>query len=106
MGDFGPSEDDDHSYNRRKLYLARTSSDENIFWAISQTVGWRLQDLLFQSKMLSDSNQLLGARILLRSAFETLAVLIHLNQLMRNVVSEKMDFHGFSGLIIDDPQHA
>ena len=64
--------------------------------SLRESVGWRLQDLLFQSKLLSDSNQLLGARILLRSAFETLAVLIHLNQLMRNVVSGKMDFHGFS----------
>lgn len=64
--------------------------------SLRESVGWRLQDLLFQSKMLSDSNQLLGARILLRSAFETLAVLIHLNQLMRNVVSGKMNFHGFS----------
>lgn len=64
--------------------------------SLRESVSWRLQDLLYQSKLLTDSNQLLGARILLRSAFETLAVLIHLNQLMRNVVSGEMNFHDFS----------
>lgn len=64
--------------------------------SLREAASWRLQDLLYQSKLLTDLNQLLGARILLRSAFETLAVLIHLNQLMRNVVSGNMDFHTFS----------
>ena len=64
--------------------------------SLREAVSWRLQDLLYQSKLLSDSNHLLGARILLRSAFETLAVLIHLNQLMRKVVSGEIDFHAFS----------
>lgn len=64
--------------------------------SLRESASWRLQDLLYQSKLLSDLDQLLGARILLRSAFETLAVLIHLNQLMRNVVSGEMDFHAFS----------
>ena len=64
--------------------------------SLREASSWRLQDLLYQSKLLSNSNQLLGARILLRSAFETLAVLIHLNQLMRKVVSGEMDFHTFS----------
>ncbi len=39
---------------------------------------------------------MLGSRILLRSAFETLAVLVHLNQLMRRVVAGELDFHEFS----------
>lgn len=64
--------------------------------SLRESASWRLQDLLYQSKLLTDLNQLLGARILLRSAFETLAVLIHLNQLMRNVVSGEIDFHDFS----------
>lgn len=65
-------------------------------FSLREAVSWRLQDLLYQSKLLTDSGQILGARILLRSAFETLAVLIHLNQLMRNVVSGKLEFHEFS----------
>lgn len=64
--------------------------------SLREACSWRLHDLLYQSKLLLDLNQLLGARILLRSAFETLAVLIHLNQLMRKVVSGEMDFHIFS----------
>ena len=64
--------------------------------SLRESTSWRLQNLLYQSKILSDLNQFLGARILLRSAFETLAVLIYLNQLMRNVVSGEMDFHAFS----------
>ena len=39
---------------------------------------------------------MLGARILLRSAFETLAVLIYLNKSMRSVVALNLDFHVFS----------
>ena len=46
--------------------------------------------------MLHDSNHLLGARILLRSAFETVSVLIYLNQLTREVLSGTLDFHEFS----------
>ena len=63
---------------------------------LRETVGWRTQDLLEQSIMLYDSHHLLGARILLRSAFETLAMLIYLNQLTRNVLSGTLDFHEFS----------
>ena len=40
---------------------------------LRETVAWRTQDLLEQSLLLHDSNHLLGARILLRSAFETVA---------------------------------
>jgi hypothetical protein len=36
------------------------------------------------------------ARILLRSAFETVATLIYLNQITRNVLAGKLDFHDFS----------
>lgn len=63
---------------------------------LREAVAWRLQDLLEQSRVLSSSNGLLGARILLRSAFETLAVLIYLNKAMRNVVHGTLAFHAFS----------
>ena len=64
--------------------------------SLREAISWRLQDLLYQSKLLSNADHLLGARILLRSALETLAVLIYLNQLMRKVVSGDLDFHTFS----------
>lgn len=63
---------------------------------LREAVAWRLQDLLEQSLALSTKGHLLGARILLRSAFETLAMLIYLNKSMRSVVAGNLDFHVFS----------
>ncbi|SJZ37587.1 hypothetical protein SAMN02745119_00323 [Trichlorobacter thiogenes] len=63
---------------------------------LREIVAWRTQDLLEQSLLLYDTNHLLGARILLRSAFETVSVLIYINQLTRKVLSGKLDFHEFS----------
>jgi hypothetical protein len=63
---------------------------------LRETVSWRVQDLLAQSLALYDLDHLLGARILLRSALESLAVLIFLNQLTRQVLAGTLDFHEFS----------
>jgi hypothetical protein len=63
---------------------------------LRESVAWRLQDLLEQSYALYSTSSLLGARILLRSGFETVAILIYINQAMRNVVEEKLNFHEFS----------
>ncbi len=41
---------------------------------------------------------MLGARILLRSGFETLAALLYLNHNMRAVIEGKLDFHEFGDL--------
>jgi hypothetical protein len=43
---------------------------------LRETVAWRTQDLLEQSLLLHNSHHSLGARILLRSALETVTVLI------------------------------
>lgn len=63
---------------------------------LRETISWRTQDLLQQSLLLFDAGHLLGARILLRSAFETLAILIYLNQITRKVLSGELDYHEFS----------
>jgi PAS domain-containing protein len=63
---------------------------------LRESVAWRLQDLLEQSLVLSRQGGVLGARILLRSAFETLAVLIYLNRSIRSVVAGNLDFHVFT----------
>ena len=65
-------------------------------WMLREAVFWRLHDLLTQSYALHQQGHGLGARILLRSGFETLAVLIYLNQLMQQVVDGKLNFHLFS----------
>jgi hypothetical protein len=51
---------------------------------------------LSQSFYLWEANKVLGSRILLRSAFETLGILVYLNQLMRKVVAGTENFHDFS----------
>lgn len=65
-------------------------------WMLREAVAWRLQDLLSQSYELHRLRQGLGARILLRSGFETLATLIYLNQLIAKVLETKIDFFSFS----------
>lgn len=63
---------------------------------LREAVAWRAQDLLEQSHALYVVSQLPGARILLRSAFETVAILIYLNQETRKVISGEQDFHEYS----------
>ncbi|OAI21167.1 MULTISPECIES: hypothetical protein [Methylomonas] len=63
---------------------------------LRETTFWRINDLLTQSYELHINHRALGARILLRSAFETLAVLIHLNQLTAQVLEGTLSFHTLS----------
>lgn len=64
-------------------------------WMLREAVSWRLQDLLAQSYELHMKGHGLGARILLRSGYETLGTLIYLNQLMQSLLKEKIDFFSF-----------
>jgi len=64
-------------------------------WMLREAVAWRLTDLLSQSFALHEQGHGLGARILLRSAFESLATLIYLNQIIRAVVDGKLPFNEF-----------
>ena len=68
-------------------------------WMLREAVFWRLHDLMTQSYALHQQGHGLGARILLRSGFESLATLIYVNQLMQQVLDGKLDFHVFA---IDD----
>lgn len=64
-------------------------------WMLREAVFWRLQDLLTQSYALHQQGHAWGARILLRSGFESLATLIYLNQLMQQVLDGTLRFHVF-----------
>jgi hypothetical protein len=64
-------------------------------WMLREAVFWRLNDLMTQSYALHEQGHGLGARILLRSGFESLATLIYLNQLIRQVLDGKLSFHDF-----------
>lgn len=63
---------------------------------LREAVFWRLEDLLQQSYALHKMGHTLGALILLRSALETLATLIYLNQLTAQVLDGSLNFHTFS----------
>ena len=65
-------------------------------WLLREAAFWRITDLLTQSYALHQQEHGLGARILLRSGFETLATLIYLNHNIRQVLNGKLDFHQFS----------
>jgi hypothetical protein len=62
---------------------------------LREAVFWRLEDLLQQSYVLHQMGYALGALILLRSALETLATLIYLNQLTASVLDGALNFHMF-----------
>ena len=64
--------------------------------SLREGVAWRTQDLLSQSLLLHESKNALGARILLRSALESVAVLVYLNQLTRTVLAGTLGFHEYS----------
>lgn len=63
---------------------------------LRETVSWRFVDLVNQSLLLHKNKKTLGARILLRSALETLAILIYLNRLTRKVAEGQLDWTEFS----------
>jgi len=65
-------------------------------WLLRDAAFWRITDLLTQSYALHQQRHGLGARILLRSGFETLATLIYLNRLIERVLGGQLDFHLFS----------
>ncbi|MEH6689696.1 MAG: hypothetical protein V7774_00780 [Pseudorhizobium pelagicum] len=65
-------------------------------WLLREGAFWRITDLLTQSYALHQQGHGLGARILLRSSFETLATLIYLNHNIRQVLDDKLNFHLFS----------
>lgn len=62
---------------------------------LREVTFWREHDLMVQSYALHQQGHGLGARILLRSGFETLATLIYLNLLMQQVLDGKLSFHVF-----------
>jgi hypothetical protein len=67
-------------------------------WLLREATFRRVTDLLTQSCSLHQQGHGLGARILLRSGFETLALLIYLNHKMRAVIEGKLNFHKFCDL--------
>jgi hypothetical protein len=63
---------------------------------LRECVFWRTHDLLRQAQALFQQGHVLGSRILIRSALESVAALIYLNQLTARVLDGSLDFHRFS----------
>lgn len=62
---------------------------------LRETVFWRAHDLLTQAHYLYKVRHILGSRILIRSAIETVAILIHLNQVTQYVLEGRLSFTEF-----------
>lgn len=67
---------------------------------IREAAFWRATYLLSQCYELHKNGHGLGARILLRSGFETLASLLYLNHNMRLVLDGSLDFHEFGKITV------
>ena len=63
---------------------------------LRELLFWRIHDLLTQVVVLAEKNHGIGARILLRSVVETLALLIFLNQKTESLLNGSLDFDSFS----------
>jgi len=62
---------------------------------VREALLWRMHDLGQQIVLLAESNHILGSRILLRSAIETLCLLIYLNHKTQSVLSGTLPFLEF-----------
>ena len=62
---------------------------------VREALLWRMHDLGQQTLLLAEHNHILGARILLRSAIETLGILIYLNQKTKAVLAGTLSFFDF-----------
>lgn len=62
---------------------------------LRELVAWRLVELLEQTALLIREGGTLGAVVLVRSAFETLSILIYLNERAIAVVQERASFYDF-----------
>jgi len=62
---------------------------------LRETVFWRTHDLLTQAHLLYEAKHILGSRILIRGAIESVATLIRLNQLTAQVLEGTLNFHYF-----------
>lgn len=62
---------------------------------LREATFWRENDLMCQAYYLQRQGYGLGARILLRSGFETLATIVYVNILISKVTAGTYDFHEF-----------
>jgi hypothetical protein len=62
---------------------------------LREAIIWRFVDLMSQVAYLLKQKHILGSRLLIRSAIETLGILIYLNQKTEAVIEERISFWQF-----------
>lgn len=65
---------------------------------LREGLSYRVVDILEQAYLLGHTNKIVGARILTRSALESVCLLIYMNQSMQLVVENKMSFNDFEDI--------
>jgi len=65
-----------------------------------ELVFWRIIDLIEQVLLLEKYGHILGARILLRSAYETLGILIYLNQKTKALLDGLISYDDFDSITV------
>jgi hypothetical protein len=65
---------------------------------VRECICWRTHDLLNQAFVLHSLGHALGSRILIRSAFESVALLVYLNEQIRAVSKGALSFNAFQEL--------
>lgn len=63
---------------------------------LRELVSWRFVDLIKQALLLEKAGHFIGSRVLIRSAIETLALLIYSVRKMENIVRTGNGFHEYS----------
>ncbi len=68
--------------------------------ALREGMSWRVVDLLLQAYKIGLNKMTVGARILTRSALETVCLLIYMNERIQSVVENKMSFNDFNEITV------
>jgi len=63
--------------------------------SLREGISWRIVDILIQAYRIGCKGMTVGARILTRSALETVCLLIYMNRRMQAVVENKMSLNDF-----------
>ena len=70
-----------------------------ILLMLREAILWRTVDIISQAHYLSINKMIIGSRILIRSALETICMLIYMNKKIQSVVEGNMSFEDFNKII-------
>lgn len=65
---------------------------------LREAILWRIVDILTQAYNIGINGMIVGSRILVRSALETVCLIIYMNKKMRSVIEGKMSFDDFENI--------